>query len=91
MKLLNPNLFKNKHTYGLRYCDAQQRRWSKFQKHASWDYKGASNLDELKFLLEKIVMIRRHKKDVLNQLPKKRREMVMQINEIVTITNVMLF
>lgn len=42
-----------------------------------WNYKGADNLDELRIILENTIMIRRLKKDVLNELPTKKREMVL--------------
>lgn len=38
-----------------------------------FDYDGASNLSELHYLLKNYIMIRRLKKDVLSQLPTKRR------------------
>jgi len=39
-------------------------------------YTGSSNLDELNALLSSTIMIRRFKKDVLPQLPKKNRDQV---------------
>lgn len=63
-----PHMFKF-HEFGLRYCDAKQLPWG-------WDYSGSSNMLELQLLLEKKVMIRRQKKDVLSQLPAKTRQMV---------------
>ncbi|RUS78192.1 hypothetical protein EGW08_014051 [Elysia chlorotica] len=63
-----PHMFKF-HDFGLRYCDAKQLPWG-------WDYSGSSNMLELQLLLEKQVMIRRQKKDVLSQLPAKTRQMV---------------
>ncbi|GFS00493.1 SWI/SNF-related matrix-associated actin-dependent regulator of chromatin subfamily A-like protein 1 [Elysia marginata] len=63
-----PHIFKF-HEFGLRYCDAKQLPWG-------WDYSGSSNMLELQLLLEKKVMIRRQKKDVLSQLPAKTRQMI---------------
>ncbi|GFO17797.1 swi/snf-related matrix-associated actin-dependent regulator of chromatin subfamily a-like protein 1 [Plakobranchus ocellatus] len=63
-----PHMFKF-HDFGLRYCDAKQLPWG-------WDYSGSSNMLELQLLLEKRVMVRRQKKDVLSQLPAKTRQMV---------------
>lgn len=52
--------------YAIRYCAAYKGKWG-------WDYGGASHLDELYQKLREIVMIRRRKKQVLDQLPPKQR------------------
>ncbi|CAB1346838.1 unnamed protein product [Coregonus sp. 'balchen'] len=41
-----------------------------------WDYSGSSNLGELKLVLEKSLMLRRLKSEVLSQLPAKQRKVV---------------
>ena len=41
-----------------------------------WNYKGASNLDELQDYLRSKFMVRRLKKDVIAQLPEKRRQVI---------------
>ncbi|KAF8572028.1 hypothetical protein P879_00945 [Paragonimus westermani] len=65
-----PNLFSGGfHEFGLRYCAAKECPWG-------WDYTGCSNMSELQLILEESIMIRRIKADVLNQLPPKRRELV---------------
>lgn len=69
--MLNNKLFTNKHDFGLRYCDA--KIMGTFNGHPRWDYRGHSNTDELKILLESTIMIRRLKKDVLQDLPSKNR------------------
>ncbi|XP_014771023.1 SWI/SNF-related matrix-associated actin-dependent regulator of chromatin subfamily A-like protein 1 isoform X2 [Octopus bimaculoides] len=56
--------------YGLRYCDGKKNAWG-------WDFSGYSNLAELQVFMEEKVMIRRMKKDVLSQLPSKRRQAVL--------------
>lgn len=54
--------------YAKRYCNARRRFWG-------MDTTGASNLEELHGKLQE-VMIRRLKRDVLQQLPAKRRQRV---------------
>ena len=51
------------------YCDA-------FYDGYGWQTRGASNLDELQTKLRSTFMIRRLKKDVLTELPEKRRQVV---------------
>lgn len=46
------------------------------QNHFGWDYKGASNTEELAVILEATFMIRRMKHAVLTQLPPKLRQQV---------------
>jgi len=67
---IQPGLFPTFHQFGIRYCAGHQNRFG-------WDFSGASNMQELQLLLEEKLMIRRLKKDVLSQLPSKRRQMVM--------------
>ncbi|KAH7827436.1 uncharacterized protein MONOS_6718 [Monocercomonoides exilis] len=63
---LRRDLFPTMAEFGRRYCEMKQMpRWV--------DYSGATNLKELHLLLEETVMIRRLKKNVLTQLPKKSR------------------
>ena len=71
IKLLKVNdpVLRDFWTYAKRFCDAQQTPWG-------WDFSGASNLDELQVRLRQSVMIRRLKKDVLRELPPKRRILV---------------
>eukprot|EP00794_Sanderia_malayensis_P003577 gene3577-4081_t len=66
---VNSKLFPGFHSYALRYCDAKKNRFG-------WDYSGSSNLEELRFILENKIMIRRMKTDVLQQLPEKQRQVV---------------
>jgi len=65
---LCPGAFGSWSAYAKRYCNAHQG-------YFGWDTKGASNLPELNTKLQ-TVMIRRLKRDVLNQLPPKRRQRV---------------
>lgn len=66
---INPSLFNTFHEFGMRYCAAKETKFG-------WDYSGYSNMSELKLLLEEKLLIRREKKDVIQQLPTKMREKV---------------
>ncbi|KAI3730203.1 hypothetical protein L6452_18880 [Arctium lappa] len=66
LEALYPNVYKNVHEYGNRYC----------QGGIFGMYQGASNHEELHNLMKATVMIRRLKKDVLSELPVKRRQQV---------------
>uniref|UniRef100_A0A1D1Y6V2 Zinc finger Ran-binding domain-containing protein 3 n=2 Tax=Anthurium amnicola TaxID=1678845 RepID=A0A1D1Y6V2_9ARAE len=66
LQALYPDVYKNVHEYGNRYC-----RGGVFGL-----YQGASNHEELHNLMKATVMIRRLKKDVLSELPVKHRQQV---------------
>ncbi|KQK15029.1 SWI/SNF-related matrix-associated actin-dependent regulator of chromatin subfamily A-like protein 1 [Brachypodium distachyon] len=66
LQALYPNVYKNVNEYGNRYC-----KGGFFGM-----YQGASNHEELHNLMKATVMIRRLKKDVLSELPVKRRQQV---------------
>ena len=68
LNLVDPKRFPKAWAYYKRYCNLFYNSWA-------WDYRGASNLSELKEKL-KPVMIRRLKSDVLKDLPPKRRETI---------------
>lgn len=59
-----------------RYCDAKIVRHGRSEMAGHWDYSGASNVYELQRRLKETCMIRRMKKDVLPELPSKRRRVV---------------
>lgn len=61
--------WRNWQYYVTRYCDGRQTRWG-------WEVNGASNLDKLQEKLRSTVMVRRLKKDVLTDLPAKRRQII---------------
>ncbi|CAN6998324.1 unnamed protein product, partial [Brassica rapa subsp. trilocularis] len=66
LEALYPDVYRNVHEYGSRYC-----------KGGFFGiYQGASNHEELHNLMKATVMIRRLKKDVLSELPSKRRQQV---------------
>lgn len=70
LKALDPQgLGKSKLTFAKRYCAA-------YQSSYGWDFTGASNLPELQAELRARIMIRRLKKDVLKELPAKRRQII---------------
>uniref|UniRef100_A0A2N9E6B8 Helicase C-terminal domain-containing protein n=1 Tax=Fagus sylvatica TaxID=28930 RepID=A0A2N9E6B8_FAGSY len=66
LEALYPDVYKNVHEYGNRYCKGG----------IFGIYQGASNHEELHNLMKATVMIRRLKKDVLSELPVKRRQQV---------------
>ncbi len=77
LKFLRADLFSNKQNYALRYCDAKE------DKFGRWDYSGASNLEELNRKIANFY-IRREKKDVLKELPEKTVSLVeldLNVNE----------
>ena len=60
-----PHFFK----FALRYCGARKNSFG-------WDFSGATHLDELQLALRSTIMVRRLKKDVLTELPAKRRQII---------------
>jgi SNF2 family DNA or RNA helicase len=66
---LCPSQFGNFFIYAKRYCSA-------FETKYGWDFTGSSNLDELQARLRSSIMIRRLKKDVLQELPDKQRAII---------------
>ncbi|KAH9322233.1 hypothetical protein KI387_016872, partial [Taxus chinensis] len=67
LQALHPTVYKNVHHYGQRYCKGGY----------FGIYQGASNHEELHALMKTTVMIRRLKKDVLSELPVKRRQQIL--------------
>ena len=78
LHILRPDKFKGFKEFGTRYCDP------KIIHFGLIDWSGASNMRELHSILNKL-MIRRLKKDVLSQLPRKNRQKI----EIATDSKVM--
>jgi len=69
LKALQRSMFTNYKEFSIRYCDGKEGRYG-------WDDSGSSNTDELNHVLKATIMIRRLKEDVLQQLPEKRRQIV---------------
>ena len=69
LHILRPDKFKGFKEFGSRYCDP------KILKFGVIDWSGSSNSRELNSILNKL-MIRRLKKDVLSQLPPKKRQKI---------------
>lgn len=67
--LCKPGLFPSWWAYAQEYCGAHNNGFG-------WDFSGASNLDKLHEILTKHIMIRRLKKDVMKELPKKQRTVI---------------
>ncbi|XP_069081160.1 DNA annealing helicase and endonuclease ZRANB3 isoform X1 [Pleurodeles waltl] len=72
IEALYPRKFGTWTQYAKQYCNAHMRH---FGRRTQWDYRGASNLNELHQRLNRI-MIRRLKQDVLTQLPPKIRQRI---------------
>ncbi|CAI2373984.1 unnamed protein product [Moneuplotes crassus] len=69
LKILRPDIFYNFTDYAKRYCKPKETNYG-------MDYSGNDHTKELNCLLEKQIMIRRLKADVLSQLPPKRRQKI---------------
>ena len=69
LHILRPDKFKGFREFGSRYCDPKVLRFDII------DWSGSSNSRELNSILNKL-MIRRLKKDVLSQLPPKKRQKI---------------
>lgn len=66
LHLLQPKIFFSFINYGKRYCDG------KFNAQGLFEANGCTNSEELKFVLQYLLMIRRQKDEVLDLPPKKR-------------------
>lgn len=66
---LDPKTWLRKHDFELRYCAGKMGYWG-------WENTGSSNESELQSILRSTIMIRRLKKDVLQELPAKQRTII---------------
>ena len=69
LNCIRPDIYDSFYAFATKYCEPERTRWG-------WVYKGAKNLDKLHRRLKKQCMIRRLKKDVLDDLPPKTRTVV---------------
>ena len=69
LTILRPDIFGKFNEFANRYCAPKQGRFG-------MDYTGNSCANELHYMLKKNLMIRRLKKDVLKELPAKRRQKI---------------
>jgi SWI/SNF-related matrix-associated actin-dependent regulator 1 of chromatin subfamily A len=92
IRAARPELFRDFHSFGARFCGARLvaiRGWTKQRRGGGggvgrssgdlkkvWDYSGSSHEAELYFILSTDVMLRRLKRDVLKELPAVQREII---------------
>lgn len=69
MRIVRPDVTPSFKDFTNRYCNPKST-------HYGMDYSGATCTQELHHLLQTSFMVRRLKKDVLDQLPDKRRQMI---------------
>lgn len=70
--MLVPGILGNRDDYGRRYCGGKPL----FIARGVYDWRSSSNLAELNAVLQKHLLIRRLKKNVLQDLPAKQRQRV---------------
>lgn len=80
LHIINKREWKKFFDFGMRYCDGKQEtiyvRGGKGETEEVWNFNGHSNEEELHDRL-KTIMVRRLKRDVLDELPDKRRSDVL--------------
>lgn len=70
--MLVPGILGSRDDYGKRYCGGKPQLIAR----GMYDWKGSSNLAELNGVLQGHLLIRRLKKDVLQDLPAKQRQRI---------------
>jgi SNF2 family DNA or RNA helicase len=69
LNIIDPDTWNSKWKFAHRYCDPQHNGFG-------WEFKGATNIEELHKILVDTMMIRRLKKDVLPDLPSKQKAVI---------------
>ena len=86
LNLIKPDIWHNKHEFGLQYCQARQILL-KNRNYKIWTYSGSCNLFDLKKKISPYYL-RRTKNEVLQNIPEKKEEIVIidkpieEINEV---------
>ena len=70
IKIVRPDVVTDFYLYAQRYCNPKDNKWCR-------DYNGAANTEELHYILDNKIMLRRLKKEVLHDLPAKIRQRIM--------------
>ena len=70
--ILVPGILGTRDEYGKRYCGGKPQPIAR----GLYDWKGSSNLAELNGVLQSCLLIRRLKRDVLQDLPAKQRQRI---------------
>ena len=80
-RIMRPDIFYSFKEFGLRYCNPRE-------SYFGIDWTGSSNMRELHLMLEKGLMIRRLKSEVLTELPAKRRQKIVVSTDMVTVRKI---
>jgi SWI/SNF-related matrix-associated actin-dependent regulator 1 of chromatin subfamily A len=72
MRMVRPDIMVDFQDYAQRYCAPTKNRYCKGQI----DFNGAANTDELNYILDRKIVLRRLKKEVLKDLPDKIRQKI---------------
>lgn len=72
LNLLRPDKWTSRLTFGFRYC-------APTCKFGKWEFKGAKNLEELHENMNAYCMVRKLRKEVMNESPKDRRVVLLPI------------